>query len=121
MNEARVRIGRVRMKNGGADVRVLSAPGLPDDPVRQRIRLWVADVMKGPAPGAVVMVAWWMQGDGRPAYAASAGTYTDAVPIALLPEIARAAVASHLHLQWAEDRVMQTLGYRRDDEPDPAA
>lgn len=121
MNAARVRIGRVKMKNGGADVRVLARPEHPDNPVRHRVRLWVADVLRGRPPDAVALVAWWTDGDGRAAYSVSAGTYTDAVPIMLLPEFTRAAVADHLQFAWAEDRVMRTLGYRRDDDPDPAA
>ncbi len=115
------RIGRVRMKAGGAEVRVIPQSGA-DNGTRTRIRAWMAEVMDKRPPDAVVMVAWWAEGDGCPVHATSAATYHDAFPLKVLPDMAAAEVRTHLQLWWAESRVMRVLGYvPGGTDPDDAA
>ena len=119
MDTARVQIGRVRMKAGGAEVRVLRQPSA-DNGARDRIRAWTSEVLHGRAPDAVVMVAWWSEGDGCPSVAVSAGTYHEAFTVKLLAPLAAEEVRNYFQAYWNEQRIMRTLGYVQ-PEPDPAS
>ena len=122
MNAARTRIGRVKMKNGGADVRVLHR-----NPAR--IVRSIGDFAKEVAaysdpPSAFVAVAFWPSDDGEPwrtSHLIRWDTCDPDLPLPRLTRVAAAQIAEHGTEERALDRTMRSLGYRRDDEPDPAS
>ena len=113
------RIGRVRMKNGGADVRVL--PSRQATGAALTLKAFVRDVLQDAPPDAVALVAWWRDPDGAECWR-SVALKTDHpdFPYALLPDMARAELRRSMHRMDAEERIMRALGYVR-DEPDPAS
>ena len=119
---AHCRIVRVRMKAGGADVRVLRSR----EPTKAVLALkaFVVNVLDdGPPPDAVACVAWWRDPDGSAAPWVSTAQQTDCpdFPYSILGDLAREELKRARNRDDAEDRVMRTLGYRRDDDPDGAA
>jgi hypothetical protein len=117
---ARVRINRVRLKAGGADLRVLypGANGKVTSHLRNFAR--VLDSDKKP-PSAYIAVAYWADekepwmADYQIAWTTESGHFTHSI----LFERASALFAVEGAAQIAEDRVMSKLGYI--DEPDESA
>lgn len=112
MNAARIRIGRVTMKNGGADVRVLHRE-VAGPAILGQMRDWVdRQAHYERAPDAFVAVAFWWDKSVRqhvndPTWA----TYAPELPHAFLPSMAEAVLSSAMTVLKAEDRVMRKLGY----------
>lgn len=119
---ARVRIGRVTMKNGGADVHVLHRH-VAGPAILGQIREWAdSQAHYVRPPDAFVAVAFWWDTDARqhvnhPMWA----TYTPHIPHAFLPALAESALSSAMTSLKAEDRVMRKLGYATVPPPDGAA
>lgn len=111
------RIGRVRLKAGGAAVRLLPSPE-PGE-MATRLRLFGRAVLTKAdrEPDAMVLVAWWFEGDGLPAYAVNVTTNSDRAPLPLLPALAAEQVRKHLFSDAIQDDCMRALGY----SPDPAS
>ena len=124
MNAARVRIGRVRMKNGGADVRVIHS-NAADTECRQRVRSWAARVMESPGPDAFFAIAFTIDPNGT--YQGGLDTTTawwsarPEIQTDMLPVLATRAVTRQVAAEAAESAIMRELGYARDDDPEPAA
>ncbi len=86
----RVRISRVRMKAGGADVRVLRT-NTSDGLLPAHARAWLSDVLgKSRPPDAYAAVAFWFdpKTPGRPGYNATWCTEIDAIPAPVLLRMA---------------------------------
>lgn len=119
---ARIRIGRVRMKNGGADVRVLYRDPLPR--VTGRIREFQERVQGyDEPPSAFVGIAFWRYDaePWRPSYVISWDTIDPNLPMPRLFRLAAAEIDSEGVVQMAESRVMHNIGYVPDDTPDESA
>lgn len=115
-----VRISRVRMKNGGADVRVLHR----DDqgPLGAHLRSYVGAVLsRERPPDAYAAVALWFDPEtpGRPVYNATYCTTNDTIPAPLLVRMAAAfLVAEHAQNAGAQ-RAIEAMGYETEDwKPD---
>lgn len=119
---ARVRIGRVTMKAGGADLRVLHRD-VVGPPILGQMRDWVdRQAHYERAPDAFVAVAFWWDTEARQhVNDATWATYSPTLPHAFLPALAEAALASAMTALKAEHRVMRKLGYVVVDPPDDAA
>lgn len=118
---AKVRIGRVRMKNGGADVRVLHRA--PPGKIESRIRGLAAEASSyGEQPSAFVGVVFWRSADEpwRPSYSLTWDTQDPDLPLPRLFRVAASEIDALAAAIKAEDRVMRNLGYRRDDDPEGA-
>lgn len=122
MNIARVRIGRVTMKNGGADVRVLRFDKANE--VQVCALEWARRLNRdGNAPSAFVAIAFWPSGDEpwRTPHEISWQTRDADLPLPRLMAVAADQIRAYAPALMAEDRVMRNLGYVRDDDPGGAA
>ena len=122
MNAARTRIGRVTLKNGGADLRVLHQN--PAGKIVSHMRAF-ADVLSKHAipPCSYIAVAYWAN-EEEPWLADYQVTWTTEsaqFPHYVLFERASALFAVEAASDIAESRVMASLGYKYSDDPDPAA
>lgn len=114
---ARIRIGRIRMKNGGADVRVIhrdSNVGF----VATHMREYVADVLnKNRSPDAYAAVAFWFDDDtpGRSAYLATYCTRHPAVNPPALVRMAAAQLISEQSVNEGSDRAIRAMGGSTED------
>jgi hypothetical protein len=114
MNEFRARIGRIRMKNGGADVRVIEGCALPrdeDEGVAATLHRTTLELTQEADLAAFVIVGWTAQGS-----VSFNWRYTDQCPMArtLIPpyvaELTRRYVVSreeaserfHEMFEWVE-------------------
>lgn len=124
MNAARVRISRVRMKNGGADVTVLRRDAEKSVVVRH-MRAWSDHVMSHErAPDAYAAVALWFDPEhpGRPAYNATWCTASDTMPAPLLARIAGAYLVTEVAVAHGVNQAIEAMGYEIEDwNPDDAA
>lgn len=88
---ARIRIGRVTMKNGGADVRVLHRDQHPS-PIAQHLRAWTDDVLTShdAPPDGYAAIAYWVDDatPGRPQFHPCYFTRNHALPTVLLVQMA---------------------------------
>lgn len=122
MNAARTRIGRVTMKGGGADVRVIYRP--QDTECRARLRSWASNVLAAAEPPHAFFAIAYRYDPAMPAGAdATLAWWSDhsAFPIEMLPARACVSINRAIINNTAEAQVMRALGYGRLDEPDPAA
>lgn len=122
---ARVQIGRVRMKNGGADVRVLRAGPLP--PVTQHMTKWVRSIVcdyPNNPPDAYAAVALWFDA-ANPAYpGCETMVYSKcaALPPAIVVRIAGPTLADEYRARCAASLALSMLGYDDGDwTPDDVA
>ena len=116
---AAVRIGRVRMKGGGADIRILERAGTDNNCVAA-LRSWARDVADdAEAPDAVVAVSFVYRGGQWLAYCMWHSDHP-ALPIRLLPGMARESLCGLMVEARTADAVLRRLGYWP-VEPDPAA
>lgn len=115
MNPARTRIGRVIMKAGGADLRVLHQN--PASLVVSRMRGWANEAAEfSEPPTGFVGVAYWHNDDGlRRPYLVGWETVDPDLPLPNLMQQAAAQIANEAAILIAEHRVMRRLGYHQDD------
>ena len=120
---ARVKIGRARLKTGGATI-VPMPSNAPVGHTVDQARAWFRDVMTAErAPDAICAVAIWLLPE-QLAYPMVAVRYASGTPTiltAVLPDVMAGYVRKNITAVEAEGRVMETLGYRPIDDPDPAA
>ena len=121
MNAARIRIGRVKMKAGGADVRVLNRN--PDGKIIERARELITKAQSfEDEPSAFVGIFFWRDDrePWRATYSIAWDTIDPNLPLPRLMRVAAAEIGCHAAMEKAEYKVMHRLGYLCDD-PDPAA
>ena len=117
MEAARVRIGRVRMKSGGADVRVIERRADGNE-CSALIRRFVDHQLSDrQPPDAVAMVTWRRHSDGGWVTTAAHKSTVNDLPIEMLPDFARAVARAAQYESWAERRILQQFGYFTDDDP----
>ena len=122
MNGARIRIARVKMKAGGADLRVLDRN--PDSRIIKRITDLAADGRSyAEPPSAFVGILFWRDDaePWRPSYSVAWDTIDPNLPLPRLMRVASDEIAAHGSMVMTEDKVLRRLGYVRNDDPDPAA
>lgn len=118
---ARTRIGRVKMKAGGADVRVIHTPAA-DTECRNRVRSWSSDVLGDTdPPHAFFAVALWLDPGTVGGVTTKSGWWSDRHELQydMLPELAVRVIRRQITNTAAESNIMRSLGYS--DESDPAA
>jgi hypothetical protein len=115
---ARIRIGRVRMKNGGADVRVLHRA--PEGRIEHRIRDLANHVSQSGEASAFVGITFWRDDKEpwRPEFAVAWDTIDPNLPLPRLMRVAAAEIEGYGAAIKAEDKVMRALGYQRGDDPE---
>ena len=118
---ARVRIVRVRMKAGGADVRVLHRAGQGD--LEQHLREWVDNTLcDGTRPDAYAAVAFWIDPatPGLPTHNTTYFTRHDGLPVPLLCQIAAAYIRQECAVAAGKSRALDALGASEGPwEPEP--
>ncbi len=111
-NAARVRIGRVRMKGGGAEVRVLARQEATL--VASHMREWVAGCLGDYTrpPDAYAAVAFWIfpLAPGRPFTVVGLCTETDALSIPLLVQSAATALIHDAAAESGKARALEVYG-----------
>ena len=124
MKAARIQIGRVRMKNGGADVRVIHRDN-QGSVVAGHMREWVTGALnKERPPDAYAAVALWFDAErpGRPAYQATYCTEIDAIPAPVLVRMAASYLIADHAAQVGACRAVETMGGEVEDwTPDDAS
>jgi hypothetical protein len=117
MNTARVRIGRIRMKAGGADLRVLETA--PKDGITAKIRRFARHCDRYAEPSsAFVAIAFWPS-DGepwRPCYLTDWTTRDPDLPAARLFRNASEQLAVRGAVEIAVDEARYSMGYQRPPE-----
>lgn len=115
LTPARTRIGRVRMKNGGADVRVLHRD--PDSRIVSAARDFVRDMERyEEPPTAYVAIAYWASDDEtRRPHIIGWDTCDPGLTLPRLMAVASTQIADESAVLIAEHRVMRRLGYREED------
>lgn len=120
---ASCRISRVRMKAGGADVRVFhrDSQGF----VGSHMREWLtASLSRDRAPDAYAAVALWFDPEtpGRPTYDATYCSTVDLIPSPLLVRMAASYLIAEQAIHSGEHRAIEKMGYEVDDwKPDDAS
>lgn len=116
MNAARVRIGRVTMKAGGADIRVITRPAQND--VTRKIVRWSRRVIElDPPPDAFFAIALYVD----PSVPGGVSTNSDwesrhpAFPIILMPTLAIELARWEIEAVATTNEVLETLGYTQGD------
>lgn len=110
-----VRISRVRMKNGGADVRVLHRD--PASPIIESARQFIRDMEAyTEPPSAFVAIALWASDDLRHPYIINWDTIDPTLPLPALMSTASAQIGDEAPILVAQHRIMKRLGYRSDDD-----
>jgi len=124
VNAARTRIGRVKMKNGGADVRVIYQETAPN-PVSIHLRAWTKSVTNQKVPpDAYAAVAFWFDPatPGRPGYNIAYISKHAAIPTALLVRMAAAYIVTEHAVNCAVSRTIEEMGGVPEDwTPDDGA
>lgn len=120
---ARVRIGRIRMKGGGADLYVL--PRRRQSEIAQHMQAWTKIVLEeGRPPDAYAAVAFWINPDapGRCEYNIGFLSRHDALPLPVLSRVAAAYLGDMSPVARGAQHAVEHLGYTPEDwEPEPAA
>lgn len=110
-----VRISRVRMKNGGADVRVLHRN--PSSPIIESARQFIRDMEAyTEPPSGFVAIAFWASDDLCHPHIINWETIDPTLPLPALMSAASAQIGDESAILIAEHRIMKTLGYRNDDD-----
>ncbi len=107
---ARVRIGRVKLKAGGADVRVIERRELDD--VSTFIMNWAGERVED-APQAVVMIAWWPAVNGQnwnQPHSVDWITRDPDLPLNRLYQMSAAKILDRSAVLEAQYRTLQQLG-----------
>lgn len=109
-----VRISRVRMKNGGADVRVLHRD--PSSPVVESARKFIRDMEAfADPPSGFVAIAFWPSDDLRHPHIINWETIDPMLPLPALMSAASAQIRDESAVLIAQHRIMRKLGYREED------
>jgi hypothetical protein len=119
VNAAHCRIGRVRMKNGGADVRVLHTA--PTDGISAAIRGLARDCEQySEPPSAFVAIAFWAadKEPWRPPYLFRWLTRDPDLPLPRLMRVAADQIAVRAAVEIAVDEARTSMGYRRPPDKD---
>ena len=123
MNAARTRIGRVTMKAGGADLRVIHRG--PQSFVIAHAREWFATLATyDKPPNAYAAVAFWVDADnpGHPGYRVTYCTRTEAMTPAVLVQCAAEQIRAEQSTFAGSERALEKMGYEPEDwKPDGAA
>jgi hypothetical protein len=123
VNAARTRIGRVKMKAGGADLRVLHRD--PQSFVIEHAREWLVGLVDtDKPPNAYAAVAFWVDADnpGHPGYRVTYCTRTEAMTPAVLVRCAAEQIRAEHSTQAGSERALEKMGYEPEDwKPDGAA
>jgi hypothetical protein len=109
---ARIRIGRVTMKAGGADVRVFQS-GNHTGHVAQHMRAWLSGVMqRDREPDAYAAVAFWIDKDmpGHPWHQTTYATHHDSLPLPILVRLAAEQIAAELPSHVGSERAIEAMG-----------
>jgi hypothetical protein len=109
----RVRIGRIKMKDGGAELRILRRPAARNA-VEAHLREWTSNVTTGDtAPDAYAAVALWLKPTepGRPDYHCAYITNTDRLPTTMLVELATPYLRNDLAAEVGKGRTLEQLGW----------
>lgn len=118
MKAARVRIGRVTLKGGGADLRVLTPDRTPSE-VLQHMRTWVDLCARNPdgPPDGFVAVSFRIQPEVPQHPATRTGFFSahPSLPTWLLPDLARQILLVDMQCDVSERNIMGLLGYEPDD------
>ncbi len=117
---ARVRISRIRMKGGGADVHVIPRRRMSD--VSQHMRQWVESVDGARSPDAYMAVAFWFNADSpvSPDYSVGFLTRPDAMPAPVLRRLAAAYCADEAATARGARRAVEDMGVEPAGwEPEP--
>ena len=117
---ARVRIGRVKLKDGGADLRIFRS-GAKDTECRRRIKDWSSDVLgSADEPHAFFAIAFRLDPDCPGGLDTATAWWSDRLEIQydLLPVLATEAVRRHLAVNAAEAKIMRNLGYSNEPDDD---
>ena len=123
MKTAAVRIGRVRMKAGGADVRVLRS-SVADTECTRRMRSWLSRALSGGArPDAFVALSFTLGDDYHGGVATVTAWHSEhhALQTDLLPMLTERVLTRQITAAATEASIMRELGYVYEDEPDPVA
>lgn len=107
---------------GGAELRVLPRP-ITKNLIAEELREWTAEILNCPQPpDAIACVAFvWSQTEARYLSSSVWDSQHPALPVSMLPDLARAQLAGNMAVHYAEHRVMHLLGYRPIDPPEGAA
>lgn len=121
MTIARTRIGRIKMKAGGAEIRLLHQEKAGE--VVMALRAWGEHLATYDAPPlAYVAIAFWPDDIGQPWRKRHDLTWLTRDPAMSMPMLmaqSAAQIAVEAPITLAVDRTMRTLGYVREDEDDP--
>jgi hypothetical protein len=121
MNAARIRIGRVRMKNGGADVRVLHKER---DYLSTHMMEWANYVLsRKRKPDAYAAIALWLdpKTPGRPSHDVTFLTTVDALPAPVLVRMAGDYLVSEQSAWVGRCYAVEAMGHEPEDwSPDNA-
>ena len=120
---ARTRIGRIRMKDGGADLHILNLP--VRSVIENHMRSWVANTLglERP-PDAYAAVAFWLDADrpGRPQFSATFCTRHDALTAPLLVRVAGAYLVAEQAASMGAAEAVEAMGGEVEDwSPDDAS
>jgi hypothetical protein len=122
---ARTRIGRVIMKAGGADVRVLRRDPEKSPHIAEHIRRhFIGLLNRERAPDAYASVAFWFDPEtpGRPGYSATFCTVHDAISAPILVRMAGSYLIAEHAAHVGAYNAIEAMGYETDDwTPDDAA
>lgn len=119
MGVARIRIGRVKMKAGGADVRILQSRAA-DTECRERIRSWSANVLGNiKPPHAFFAIAFWLDEEMTGGMDATSAWWSDRHELQydMLPAYAQRVITRQLAAHATERTIMRNLGYVNDVDP----
>lgn len=116
---ARVRIGRIKLKAGGADLRVIERREL--DAVGEFIMNWAGERVED-APSAVLMIAWWPAVNGQNwnlPHSVDWITRDPDLPLNRLFQVSAAKIIDRSAVLEAQYRTLEQLGAI--DPPDDAS
>lgn len=115
MEAAHCRIGRVRMKNGGADVRVL--PSSSSGPAMDTLRRWADNIAShGYRPDAIGAAAYmWDERSGTWMEWSSWHSTHATLPPTTLPAMVEASLRESIAAVGIESRIMRKIGFEPDD------
>lgn len=120
MRAARIQIGRIRMKNGGADVRVLHPKTLTA--TQQHLKQTVNYILGiEPPVDAYAIVGLWVEpkSPGTPAYEANFYSSAPEIPVPLVVQMAGPYLTNEHAALMGKSQALAELGYvSKDWTPD---
>lgn len=116
---ARVRIGRIKLKAGGAELRVIERAS--ETECQRRIRGWASDVLSAPdAPEAFFAIAFRLDSDCPGGVETVKEYWSDRHELLfdMMPDLALRCLRRDLAVNAAENRIMKRLDFWLDPEDD---